>query len=415
MDRIDLKLEILDQARRSLRQSANLSPAESEEVLKLIDILIDASQQNSDLLTSDSETRASARGLVRNRALRISLQQLADELDALKKFSLNLTSSLDLHTVLEAVVTEAMRLVRDAHSAHIFLYANGKLEFGASLSYDGVRNVPASTPRKNGLTYTVARAGRPIVVEDMKTHPLYADAPGTWSGSIVGIPLKMSGNVAGVMNLSRSVPGGFTSSELNLIGLLADQAAVAISNASLHQLVSQQAYSDTVTGLPNRRALDERLEQEVFQARRTGHSFAVVMMDLDGFKDVNDTYGHAVGDQVLRAVSNYLAAGLRLTDFLARYGGDELTLILRQTDPPAARVVVEKILEKVSQFHFDVQHGGEIRLGLSAGISIYPIHAATTSDLLRSADEALYHAKKHNRGSYTVARGFTGGLNREVR
>ncbi len=217
------------------------------------------------------------------------------------------------------------------------------------------------------------------------------------------------------MNLSRSTIGGFTPLELSLLGLLADQAAVAISNASLHQLVSKQAYSDTVTGLPNRRALDERLEKEVFQARRTSYTFAVVMMDLDGFKDVNDTYGHAVGDQVLRTVFNYLATGLRSTDFLARYGGDELTLILSQTDQPAARLVVEKILEKINKFHFDTPNGGSIRLGLSAGISLYPIHAATASDLLRSSDEALYHAKRHNRGSFTVARGFTGGLSAQVR
>ena len=94
--------------------------------------------------------------------------------------------------------------------------------------------------------------------------------------------------------------GGFSTSELRLLSLLSDQAAVAISNASLHQMISRQAYSDTLTGLPNRRALDERLEEEVLSARRNNYSFAVIMMDLDGFKDVNDTYGHSTGDDVLR-------------------------------------------------------------------------------------------------------------------
>ncbi len=415
MEKIDLRLEILDQARRSLRENSNLSHAESEEVLKLINVLIETSQQNSDSKTSENVTRGSAVGLLQNQVLRVSLQQQTDELDALKKLSLNLTSSLDLHTVLEAVVTEAMHLMKDAQSAHIFLYTKGKLEFGASLNQDGTRNVPFSTPRSRGLTDTVAQSGKEIIVEDITKHPLYQGAPQEWTGSIVGIPLKINNNIVGVMNLSRSTIGGFTPLELSLLGLLADQAAVAISNASLHQLVSKQAYSDTVTGLPNRRALDERLEKEVFQARRTNYTFAVVMMDLDGFKDVNDTYGHAVGDQVLRTVFNYLATGLRSTDFLARYGGDELTLILSQTDQPAARLVVEKILEKINKFHFDTPNGGSIRLGLSAGISLYPIHAATASDLLRSSDEALYHAKRHNRGSFTVARGFTGGLNPQVK
>jgi len=214
----------------------------------------------------------------------------------------------------------------------------------------------------------------------------------------------------GVMNLSKSVIGGYTLSELRLLELLADQAAVAISNASLHQLVSTQAYTDTVTGLPNRRALDDRLEQEAYDARRSGSTFAVIMMDLDGFKEVNDVYGHAIGDQVLRLISNYLFTLLRSTDFLVRYGGDEFTLILSKTDPPAARLVMEKILEKVKKFSFDAPNGNKIGLGLSAGIAFYPTHALTPSDLLHASDDALYEAKKHNRGSYRVARGFTGQL-----
>ncbi|MGE5073883.1 MAG: GGDEF domain-containing protein, partial [Anaerolineae bacterium] len=204
--------------------------------------------------------------------------------------------------------------------------------------------------------------------------------------------------------------GGFSSSELRLLGLLADQAAVAISNASLHQTVSRQAYSDIVTGLPNRRALDERLEEEVISARRSSNTFAVIMLDVDGFKAVNDTYGHAVGDQVLRSMFNYLATGLRSTDFLARYGGDELTLILSQSDPPSAMVVVQKILEKVSEYTFDVPGGQKIHLGLSCGIAMFPVHANTAANLLRAADEALYRAKKQQPGSYMTARGFTGEL-----
>ncbi len=152
------------------------------------------------------------------------------------------------------------------------------------------------------------------------------------------------------MNLSKSVIGGFTSSELRLLGLLADQAAVAISNASLHQLVSTQAYTDTVTGLPNRRSLDEHLEQEVYSARRNGYTFAVIMMDLDEFKEVNDNYGHAIGDQVLRLMSNYLATLLRSTDFLVRYGGDEFTLILSKTDPACRPFGYGKSFGKSKEF-----------------------------------------------------------------
>src|SRR5512142_2843904 len=413
MSKDDLRLQVLSQARGLVADAQNLSPAQAEELLKLLDVLIEAIERNAGAEEADRQARPLAEGLIQNRNLVFTLKQQADELDALKKLSLNLTSSLDLQTVLDAVVTEAMRLVKNAHAAHIFLYENGKLQFGAALNDDGLRNTAFAMPRPQGLTYTVARQGQQVVVEDMQKHPLYASASGEWQGSIIGIPLKFNDTIVGVMNLSKTTRGGFSASELRLLGLLADQAAVAISNASLHQTVSRQAYSDMVTGLPNRRALDERLEEEVIKARRTGNTFAVIMLDVDGFKAVNDTHGHAIGDQVLRGMFNYLASGLRSTDFLARYGGDELTLILSQSDPPSAVVVVQKVLEKVSQYAFKVPSGEELHLGLSCGMAMFPVHANNAANLLRAADEALYRTKKQQPGSYMMARGFTGELRAE--
>ena len=408
MPKMDSRLEVLKDAQKSLTNAKDLTLEERENLLKLLLLLTEAAEK---YYGNDSQLRKLADDLISNHSLLMMLQQHTDELDMLKKLSLNLTSSLNLPTVLDAVVTEAMRLVKNAQAAHIFLYnADGYLEFGAALNSDGTRNQLVSMPRMQGLTYTVARSGEQIMVEDMKKHPLYKDSPGEWEGSVIGIPLKFNDNVVGVMNLSKSVMGGFSSSELRLLGLLADQAAVAISNASLHQLVSTQAFTDTVTGLPNRRALDEHLEQEVNSARRNGYTFAVIMIDLDEFKKVNDSYGHAIGDQVLRLMSNYLAILLRSTDFLVRYGGDEFTLILSKTDPPAARLVIEKILEKFKNFSFDAPNGDKIKLGLSAGVAFYPFHARTPADLLHASDDALYQAKKHNRGSYMLARGFTGQL-----
>ncbi len=414
MDRVDVRLEILNQARRILLDENHLPSGETDDILSSLDVLVDLIGVSDDAKDIPEQARKLAMNLIQNHTLLLTLKQQADELNALKRLSLNLTSSLDLQTVLDAVVAEAVHLVKNARAVHIFLYMNGKVEFGAVLNQDGVRNRPIATPREDGLTLNVARSGERIIVEDMDHHPFYKDAPPAWRGSIIGIPLKINDRVVGVMNLSRSTIGGFSFSELRLLGLLSDQAAVAISNARLHLMVSKQAYSDTVTGLPNRRALDDRLEHEVVNARRNGNTFAVVMMDLDGFKAVNDTYGHSVGDQVLRATFNYLATGLRTTDFLARYGGDELTLVLSQTDPSSARIVVEKIIEKINKFSFNVSEGKKIQLGLSAGVALFPLHAANASDLLRAADEALYRAKKHQRGSFVVARGFTGELRQEI-
>ena len=400
---------IRDETRKALIEQG-VSSADSENLIKLLDILLTSLDRYS---PGDAKSpNELARQLIENRALLSLLKQQTEELEALKKLSINLTSSLELPDVLDAVAAEAMRLIQNARDVNIFLYKNHRLAFGAALDSDGTRNRPWSKPRSNGLTYTVARSGEMLIIEDMRSHPLYSNAPSDWMGSIIGIPLKFGETVVGVMNLSRITKGGFSNSELRLMGLLSDQAAVAISNASLHQIISHQAYSDTLTGLPNRRALDERLEAEVISARRNNYSFAVMMMDLDGFKSVNDTYGHETGDDVLHLVFNYLARGVRNTDFIARYGGDEITLILSQTDMSSAQIVAEKIRESLQKLKHKLPDGKNLKLGISGGIALYPLHGKTGPDLLRAADTALYHAKKHERGSFQVARGITAPLSK---
>lgn len=402
-------LAVLHQARKLLEQG-NISNSEKEELLKILDVLVLTLKKYSSPEEWENEARTLAENLVSSHALLALAKQQADELDALKKLSLNLTSNLDLPTVLEAVVREAMVLIKNTRAAHIFLYINEKLEFGAALDSVGERNKPFSEPRQNGLTYTVARKGETVMVEDMRKHPLYKDTPPDWGGSIVGIPLKIDKRVVGVMNLSRDQVGSFTPLELRLLSFLANQAAVAISNASLLQTLSKKAYSDTITGLPNRRALDERLDAEIINARRTSSTFAVVMMDLDGFKRVNDTYGHEVGDLVLRSVFNVIAVGIRSSDFIARYGGDELTLILHQSDIRASKLVTDKILENLAKYTYRAPDGSGLKLGISGGVAIYPEHGRTAPALMRAADAALYNAKKHHRGTFIIAKAATGPL-----
>jgi diguanylate cyclase (GGDEF)-like protein len=403
----DFRLKILAEARNILEQDGG-SSTEKESLIKLLDVLTASAEK---IFPEDKNlTQNIASELIDHQALLATLKQQTDELDTLKKLSIHLTSSLDLPDVLDAVVSEAVRLIDNARDVNIFLYKNHKLSFGAALDADGTRNKPWSKPRSNGLTYTVARSGGMIIVENMKDHPLFQNVPAHWIGSIIGMPLKVGNTVVGVMNLSRSTLGGFSASELRLLSLLSDQAAVAISNASLHLMISRQAYSDTLTGLPNRRALDERLEEEVTAARRNNYSFAVIMMDLDGFKAVNDTYGHTVGDDVLRLVFGEMARGVRTTDFLARYGGDELTLILSQTEMTSAQVVSEKITEGMKKLKFRLPDGKKLKIGISGGIALYPVHARSGPDLLRAADAALYHAKKYKRGAFEMAHGMTGPL-----
>ena len=344
--------------------------------------------------------------LLSSHHLLMVLRQQRAELEALRHLSLHLSSSLDLTTILKTVVSDAMNSLNNSRTAHIFLYNEEKdfIEFGAALDETGIPKTKAySEPRPNGLIYKTARSAKEIMIPDMRADALYKDAPKEWHGSILATPLKFEEKVVGVMSISCSNTGGFSEADLRFLDFLAEQAAIAISNARAHAKVSREANSDTLTGLPNRRALDEHLEEELYSAHRTGHSFATIMMDLDGFKEVNDQYGHPIGDQVLRVLSNYLSQGLRTSDFLARYGGDELTLVLHKSDLSSTKLVTEKMLKKIARFAFTLPDGNQLDIGMSGGIALYPIHGQTAAQLLRAADEALYRSKKHQRGTFSIA------------
>jgi len=410
-DNRENQANIFQHAWEIINKDSSIPDVEKKGILKLIQILVELAESSPRFPEKDNtEEKSYTHDIISKHSLMALVKQQADELNSLRSLSLNLTSSLDLQTVLDAVVTEAMRLVKNARAAHIFLYSHGKLNFGASLNAKGEKNKPISIPRKDGLTYFVANSGENLIVEDMSNHPLYKNLPITWTGSIIGVPLKFNNCIVGVMNLSRSTMGGFTRAELRLIGLLADQAAVAISNASLHKMVAEQANTDSLTGLPNRRALEDRLQEEIRYAKRMKSQFSVVMMDMDGFKAVNDIHGHVVGDEVLHSVFTYLAENVRPTDFLARYGGDELTLLMRDSGLETAKIVTAKIVGLMKEFNFPFPENKRAELGITAGIAVYPIHAQNAGDLLRAADASLYQGKKHNRGSFVVAKKATGPL-----
>jgi diguanylate cyclase (GGDEF)-like protein len=406
-DKLKSQPEVLREAHQRLQQS-DLPVDEQGRILDMIASLIssmdNATIQDSNFLTLLIETFADHGNLL------MIIERQAAELDALKRITFNLTSNLDLKCVLDAVVSEALHLVKDADEAHIHLYDKDKLIFGASLDQNGVKDRQMSIPRPDGLTRTVALKKQMTIIEDMSNHPLYVNAPKPRNGSIIGIPLIMDSEVVGVMNLVRSHKGEFSLSEIRLLTLLADQAALAIKNAHLHQAVTEQARQDVLTSLPNRRALDERLDESISQSRLTGRPFSVVMMDLDGFKNINDTYGHETGDSVLKQVAACLFRNLRSSDFLARYGGDEMTLVLPDTDLPQAGFVSQKLLDSLRALNIRLPNGETTNIGVSGGIALFPRHAETAPGLLRAADEALYNAKKHARGTFQPARNQTGTL-----
>ena len=182
----------------------------------------------------------------------------------------------------------------------------------------------------------------------------------------------------------------------------AERISFALANLKLRELLRNQSIRDPLTGLFNRRYLEESLNRELNRANRTGRIVSLVMLDLDHFKHFNDTFGHQVGDFLLKEVAGVIKTRVRAGDLACRYGGEEFSLILAEVDTEGTYKCVESIRESIK--HLSLHHRGQTlgTITVSAGIATFPTHGSTMEDLIRCADEALYRAKKSGRDCISV-------------
>lgn len=220
------------------------------------------------------------------------MRQWAAELEALRQASLVLTESLTLPTVLDAILTSVMALFPEVRNAHIFLYQDGALEFGAAIDEAGPMEQPFAPPRSEGLTATVARQGELIIVEDMQSHPLYASS--SWSGAIVGLPLKVRERVAGVMTMSLKQPRPLVEAELRVLELLADQAALAIQNARLY--LDLERHNDDLEQMVAEKTAEVRQSLGHLQSIVQNSPNAILLLSPDGLiRDANPAFAALFG------------------------------------------------------------------------------------------------------------------------
>ena len=181
---------------------------------------------------------------------------------------------------------------------------------------------------------------------------------------------------------------------------MADISATAIQNAYYVERVRQLAYIDGLTGIFNRRFFEMRIAEEMERARRYEGGMAVIMMDIDHFKRLNDEFGHLLGDEVLRQVSSVFSQHLRKVDIVCRYGGEEFAILLPQTSVEQALNVAEKLRKEIAAWQFP---GVPRAVTISAGASAYPAHGDGRDDLVKAADAALYAAKQAGRNCVKAA------------
>ncbi len=209
--------------------------------------------------------------------------------------------------------------------------------------------------------------------------------------SLICLPLIVKEEAIGVINISNKKEGKFfNQDDLDFMGALANQAAIAISNAQLYEL----AITDGLTKLFIRRHFDYLLDSEIKRSARYKHPISLLMMDIDNFKSINDTYGHQMGDEMLKKIANVIKTTIRKIDLPCRYGGEEFTLILPETHKKHAKKISERLRKNISEIVVKTEAGKEISPTISIGISNYPLDSHGRDELLGCADKALYFAKK---------------------
>jgi diguanylate cyclase (GGDEF)-like protein len=249
-----------------------------------------------------------------------------------------------------------------------------------------------------GLLGRALSESKTLIENDIKTVPDYVGIYKE-TGSRMCIPLISFGQTLGVLVLDSAQKGSFSVSDIESLESVADICATAIQNAHYVERVKQLAYLDGLTGIFNRRFFELRIEEEVERARRFDAGMAVIMVDIDQFKRLNDEFGHLLGDEVLRQVSSIFSQQLRKIDVVCRYGGEEFAILLSQTNQKHAMGVAEKLRRLIESWQFP---GVPRPVTISAGVATCPHHGTTRDQLVKAADAGLYAAKQSGRNCVRV-------------
>lgn len=264
------------------------------------------------------------------------------------------------------------------------------------------KNVPLGTSRAGWVVQTGqslplsqrAGGGRPLLFPKEKL-------PTFESAVILPFNSNSQEGVLGCLVLASRERRRLGLFEARLLELLSRQATAAFLNARLFERMEMLATTDGLTGLYNHRTFQERLDMELRRAERSGSPLCVALTDIDHFKKFNDTYGHPVGDAVLRHLAKVYAGSIRDVDLVARYGGEEFVFVFPDTDIWKARDVCERIRSRVAKSR--VEEGNlSLSVTISMGLASYPDHARTKGDLIECADKALYRAKETGRNRVCV-------------
>ena len=336
------------------------------------------------------QAASQAREALRRKLARYTqLQSIAEELS-------NLT---DLHAIARLAVERTFALIGKSDVCLLFLVDRERQELGlfASRKQDRLEAIRA----KHGDQFDryVLRTHRPLLVNDVRrdfrfTVSLSQERP---ISSVIACPLILNQSAEGVLRLDSAQAGAYTQDDLRFLDILLDLVATAITNANLFSQTQRLAITDGLTELSLRRPFLEQLARELIRAGRSKEPLSVLMLDVDHFKQFNDSFGHTAGDLVLKGVAEVLRAVVPPDGVSARYGGEEFAVLLPRTPGPEAKELAEKIRRMVERQEPVGGRGTGRPVTVSIGAASFPGDAKSDLELIRVADQRLYQAKRAGR------------------
>lgn len=344
--------------------------------------------------------------------LRGELQHRTDLAESLKHFLERISSNEPEQTYV-AILTHAKSLLGAERASLMVLDEDAnELVLKAAIGLPVPREQVGRARLGEGIAGQVIESGQPMVVANTASIGLFAAAHEKRdykTGSFISYPISMRGRKIGVLNLTDKTSGkAFDDVDLSLLDLVGPQIAIALERAEWQDRATQfqlMSITDPLTGLLNRRYLEERLTEELNRSLRYNYSMSCLMIDIDDFKKYNDLNGHQAGDAALKITAHCLKAALRSADVACRYGGEEFCILLPQTSLTEAGVIAERMRQRVAETVFP--YGKSQPLGvvsISVGISTFARDIDTAEKVIATADRALYRAKHRgkNRVEYDV-------------
>ncbi len=328
-----------------------------------------------------------------NRARKyIEIERFTKGFRALHEASRTLSTSLKIEEIAEGFVELVSGMVTSS-AVGFFLVDKGKLRIIARKGFE---------PEKESF-YTKGTFFDFIVKNNQIMHLSRLDKKeGVFpfkvseTQTFLGIPVVPENDLFGVLAVTSREPDAISSFQIHFMEAVVAQAAMCINNAQLHNEVEKLAVTDGLTSLYNHKHFQERLNEEFSRMERIPQTLSLMLIDIDHFKKINDTYGHPVGDSVLKNIAAILKKTLRGIDIIARYGGEEFAAVLMGTGNAGARKMAERLRTTVMNTPFFI-NDHKISITMSIGISVYPNDAGTKTELIDKADKCLYYAKENGR------------------